>query len=277
LLNKPVDPQDLVARLQSVLRLKAYQDELKNQNKILEHKVEQRTLELSDSRLDIIWRLGKAAEFRDEETGNHVVRVGCYSRAIGEAMGLPHDFIEMLLLASPLHDIGKIGIPDRLLLKRGALTAEEWDVMKQHCAIGAEILRQNPQSMKVFQRWRREPSKIGQAQCDDPLLTIAASIALTHHERWDGTGYPDGLMGEAIPLESRVVALSDVYDALCSERPYKPAYSETEAREVLSSGVGQHFDPAVHAAFERSFDEFRSIRAELPDEACAYVSAGYAP
>ena len=274
LLNKPVDPQDLVARLQSVLRLKSFQDELKNQNEILEHKVKERTQELTDSRLDIIWRLGKAAEFRDEETGNHVVRVGCYSRAIAEAMGLEHDFVEMLFLASPLHDIGKIGIPDRILLKRGALTNEEWDLMKQHCAIGADILRHDPQSMNVFQRWRRELSNAAPARSDNPLLTMAASIAGTHHEWWDGTGYPKGLAGEAIPLESRVVALSDAYDALRSERPYKPAYSETEVLEILGSEVGEHFDPNVHAAFERSRDEFRSIRAELSDEACVCATTG---
>lgn len=274
LLNKPVDPQDLVARLQSVLRLKSYQDELKNQNEILEHKVEERTQELTDSRLDIIWRLGKAAEFRDEETGNHVVRVGCYSRAIAKAMGLEQGFVEMLFLASPLHDIGKIGIPDRVLLKRGALTTEEWDLMKQHCAIGSEILRQEPQSMTVFQRWGRDPLEVRQARADNPLLSMAASIAMTHHEKWDGTGYPEGLAGEAIPLESRVVALSDAYDALRSERPYKPAYSETEALEILGSEVGEHFDPNVHAAFEGARDEFRSIRAELSDETCVCATTG---
>lgn len=277
LLNKPIDPEDLVARLQSVLRLKSYQDELRSQNEILERKVEERTLELADSRLDIIWRLGKAAEFRDEETGNHVVRVGCCSRAIAEAMGLARDFVEMLFLASPLHDIGKIGVPDCILLKRGALTAGEWEIMKRHCAIGAEILQQDPQSMNVFQRWRPEPSNLQPAGSDNPLLSMAASIARTHHERWDGSGYPEGLAGEAIPLESRVVALSDAYDALSTERPYKPAYSAADVLEILDSEVGQHFDPDVHAAFERSLDEFRSIQAQLSDEACASASTGYAP
>jgi putative two-component system response regulator len=272
LLNKPIELEDLVARLQSVLRLKSHQDQLRNHNEILEHEVEQRTAELASSRIDIIWRLGKAAEFRDQETGNHVMRVGCYSRAVANALGLGRDFAETLFLASPLHDIGKIGIPVRILLKRGRLTPAEWEVMKQHCVIGAEILRQDPQSTTALQRWHRDSPSPRPMRSDNPFLKMAASIARTHHERWDGSGYPRGLVGKAIPLESRIVALADAYDALCSERPYKPACSEAEAREIVGSEVGQHFDPEVHAAFERSLAEFRSIQAELSDHVGACVA-----
>ena len=274
LLNKPVEAQDLIARIRSAIRLKSFQDELKNQNAVLERKVAQRTADLADSRLDIIWRLGKAGEYRDEATGNHVVRVGCYSRALAEAMGMGADFVERVFLASPLHDIGKIGIPDRILLKRGPLTDQEWGVMRQHCVMGAEILRQDPESTNVFQRWHRQPAGDTPRHSDNPFLQMAATIAETHHERWDGSGYPHGLSGEAIPLESRITAWSDVYDALGSERPYKPAYGDAEVLEILRGEVGRHFDPQVHVAFERSIDEFHSIRAELADEPCVPVGAG---
>ncbi len=273
LLNKPVDPQDLVARLQSVLRLKSFQDELKNQNEILEHKVEERTQELTDSRLDIIWRLGKAAEFRDEETGNHVVRVGCYSRVLAREMGMERDFAETLFLASPLHDIGKIGIPDNILLKRDSLSDEEWEIMKQHCQIGAAILRDDPRPQSALLASHGEPSVLP-TRTQSPVLAMAALVALTHHERWDGTGYPAGLEGEEIPLESRIVAVADVYDALRSERPYKQAHSEAEAFEIIANEVGRHFDPNVHAAFNGTADEFQAIRAELADDACCSIGTG---
>ncbi len=274
LLNKPVDPQDLIARLRSAIRLKAYQDEIKGQNAILERKVKERTAELADSHLDIIWRLGKAAEYRDEETGNHVVRVGCYCRVIAETLGADHEFVEMLFLTSPLHDIGKIGIPDTILLKRGPLNEDEWDVMKRHCAIGAEILRDDSKVMNAFLAWRgaRKCGRNGNAQ--NPILKMASSIALTHHEWWDGTGYPAGLVGEEIPLESRIVALVDAYGALCSERPYKPALSEDEALTVIHEEAGRHFDPAVYAAFVESVDELRAIRTELRDEVSCPVGIG---
>lgn len=277
LLNKPVDPQDLIARLRHAIRLKEYQDELKARNVILELKVEQRTAELADSRLDIIWRLGKVAEYRDEETGNHVVRVGCYCRTIAEALGADRDFVEMLFLASPLHDIGKIGVPDAILLKPGSLSADEWEVMKQHCAVGAEILREDSKVMNAFPAWRGGHARGRNEEGQSPILRMASSIALTHHEWWDGTGYPAGLAGEDIPLESRIVASSDVYDALCFERPYKPALPEAEALRIIRDEVGRHFDPEVHAAFERSITELRAIQTELRDEVYDTAGAGCAP
>lgn len=277
LLNKPVDPHDLIARLRSVTRLKAYQDEIKGQNAILERKVKERTAELADSRLDIIWRLGKTAEYRDKETGNHVERVGCYCRVIAETLGADHEFVEMLFLTSPLHDIGKIGIPDAILLKRGPLNEDEWDVMKRHCAIGAEILREDSKVMNAFLAWRGERAYGQNGNTENPILKMASSIALTHHEWWDGTGYPVGLAGEEIPLESRIVALADVYDALCSKRPYKPAFSEAEALSVIHDEVRRHFDPAVYAALVESVKELRAIRTELCDETPCVAGMGCPP
>jgi len=277
LLNKPVDPQDLVARLRSAMRLKAYQDEIKDQSADLERKVAERTAELEDSRLDIIWRLGKAAEFRDEETGNHVVRVGCSCRVIAERLGADRDFVEMLFLASPLHDIGKIGIPDAILLKRGPLRVQEWDVMRQHCAIGAEILCEESKAMNAFLAWRGRRPHDHNGDRQNPVLEMASSIALTHHEWWDGTGYPGGVAGEEIPPESRIVAIADAYDALCSERPYKPALSHDDAMALLNEETGRHFDPMVYTAFVDSARELRAIRTELCDNALYLAKTGCAP
>ncbi|MBU0719276.1 MAG: response regulator [Planctomycetes bacterium] len=273
LLNKPVEAEDLIARLQSVLRLKSYQDELKAQNEILDRRVQERTAELAASRLDIIWRLARAAEFRDEDTGDHVVRVGHYCRVLAEMLGMEREFVETLFLASPLHDIGKIGVPDSILLKRGRLTTEEWEIMKKHCAIGEDILSQDSRPTNPFLDRLRGRQKPTEDACN-PLLSMAASIALTHHERWDGTGYPGGLKEDQIPLESRIVAVADVYDALCSERPYKPAYSADRTVEIIAREVGRHFDPDVFAAFAKLTDEFRVIRTDLMDDECCLTANG---
>ncbi len=266
LLNKPVCKEDLLARLHSVLRLKSYQDRLNNQNKILEQKVRERTVELESSRLDIIWRLGKIAEFRDEETGNHVVRVGWYCKIIAESLGMGEDFVEMLFLTSPLHDIGKVGMPDEVLLKRGRLNYEQWEIMKQHCEIGSEVFSQDYGGMKSFLAWNRKNAHKRNKNGSNLLYKMAATITMTHHEKWDGTGYPKGLAGNDIPLESRIVAISDVYDALCSERPYKSAYSEDKAMAILSKEVGRHFDPDVFKAFENALEEIRSVSVQFADE-----------
>lgn len=265
LLTKPVHPQDLLARLRSAVRLKAYEDHLRDQNAILEQKVAERTAELTDSRLDIIWKLGKAGEHRDEQTGNHVVRVGCYCRVLAQALHLDREFVEMLFLASPLHDIGKIGVPDGVLRKRGRLNDDEWAVMKQHCKIGAEILREDSRVMRVYREWYRRPAGGPLGSHRNPLLQPASSIALTHHEWWDGSGYPMGLAEQRIPLASRIVALADTYDALRSERPYKPALSECETLAIIREECGKHFDPEVCAAFESSVRSFRAIRSQFAD------------
>jgi len=265
LLGKPLEAEDLFARLRNVLRLKSLQDELKARNQSLERSVEQRMTELFHSRLDIIWRLGKVAEQRDEDTGNHVVRVGFYSRIVAEALGMNHGFQESTFLAAPLHDIGKIGIPDRILLKRGALSPGEQATMRQHCRIGESILREESLVRRAFFHWRAVNSDFAAAEFSNPILDVAAEIALTHHERWDGKGYPQGLAGEEIPLVSRIVAVCDVYDALSSARPYRDTYPEDQAMEIIRDESGKHFDPQVHAAFVNSLPELQSIRKRFPD------------
>jgi putative two-component system response regulator len=264
LLTKPADPEELIARIRSMLRLKAYQDDLKAQNEILEKAVRHRTAELTYSRTDIIWRLGKAAECRDEDTANHVVRVGCCCRVLAEALGLGTPHVEMIFLASPLHDIGKIGIPDHILLKPEALTPQEWTVMKRHCEIGARILAQQSKVMSAFLAWRGASESVG-AGMHNPLLETASAIALSHHERWDGLGYPSGLHGAQIPLEARICAIADSYDALLSERPYRSAFPEDVVLRTIREGAGHHFDPEVSAAFAESIELLREIRTELAD------------
>jgi len=263
LLNKPVQREDLVARLQSVLRFKAAQDALRQANAELERRVEERTRQLAQSRLDIIWRLGSLAEYRHPETGQHVVRVGYYSRQIAEALGLDREFQETLFLAAPLHDIGKIAIPDRILLKRGPLSAAETAIMRRHCELGERILR----GRAPFGPWRPGPlGPLGQtmAECN-PLLDKAAVIALSHHERWDGTGYPQGLAGEQIPLEARIVAIADVFDALTSQRPYRPALERDDALRIILEEKGGQFDPEVHAAFFRALEDLQQVRQQWLD------------
>ncbi|RZV70235.1 MAG: response regulator [Candidatus Scalindua sp. SCAELEC01] len=265
LLNKPVEKEDLLARLKSMIRLKSYQDKLKDQNRILEERVSERTAELKDSRFDIIWRLGKLAEFRDEDTGNHVLRVGSYCRTLAETLGKDRNFIEMIFLTSTLHDIGKVGVPDSILLKCGKLDPEEWIIMKQHSEIGAEIFNQDAKTMQSFFSWCGENSDSHNKGRHNPLHKMAASIAMSHHERWDGKGYPKGLLGSDIPLEARIVAVADVFDALSSVRPYKKAFPESKVLEIMGSERGNHFDPDVYNAFEKSFDKMRIIQAQFTD------------
>ena len=265
LLTKPFEAEEAIARLRSALRLKSYQDHVKSQQERLEQKVAQRTAELADSRLDILWRLGKAAEFRDEATGHHVLRVACYSRLLGEALGLAPEQVEPLFLASPLHDLGKLGIPDHILSKPGTLSPAEWAVMQRHCEIGARILRQPPKLMKTLLVWRGVTADHAAARVTDPLLEVAATIALAHHERWDGTGYPAGLRGNAIPLPARIVAVADAYDALRSDRPYRPALPAAQAQEVFAQEAGTHFDPDIYAAFVSCAERFDVIQQEFAD------------
>jgi putative two-component system response regulator len=179
--------------------------------------------ELRETRLQIVQRLGLAAEYKDNETGLHVIRMSHYARLLGLAAGMNEDQADDLLHAAPLHDVGKIGIPDRILQKPGKLDAEEWKVMRTHVAIGANIIGQHPRG----------------------VLAMAHRIALSHHEKWDGSGYPAGLAGEAIPLEGRIVAVADVFDALTSVRPYKTAWPVEEALAYLREQRGKHFDPAL--------------------------------
>jgi putative two-component system response regulator len=267
LLSKPVDSGQLIARLKSILKTKQYEDELRVANEMLADKVQRQSVDLAQSRMSVICRLGMAAEFRDEDTGNHVIRVGCYSRAIATEMGMPQSFLEMLLLAAPLHDIGKIGIPDSVLLKPGPLSDEEWVIMQRHCEIGACILREQSKVMvPMFDWYAVEPSVMKDTlENRDPVLDMAATIALSHHEKWDGGGYPRGLAGDDIPMESRIVAVADVFDALTSNRPYRLARPEEEALTIMDSTNGTHFDSRVYAAFTRSLSVIRSIRERFAD------------
>jgi putative two-component system response regulator len=266
LLAKPIQPDDLLARLRSALRLKQCQDALKRQNEQLEQMVLERTRQLQASRIEIIWRLASAAEFRDEQTGSHVLRVAHYSRILGEALGQPRQFVETLFLAAPLHDLGKIGIPDAILHKPALLTDEERRIVQTHCEIGERILGEpkNSQRMLLFKQGTSPDGDFFAEE--DPVLKMAREIAASHHEWWDGGGYPRGLAGEDIPLSARITAIADVYDALTSSRPYKNALSAEAALQSIRLEAGKHFDPAVCEAFIRSWDRIEEIRVRLSDK-----------
>jgi len=264
LLAKPISVADLVARLKSALRIKRYQDELRHQNENLEQVVASRTAQLEMARVELLWRLGVAGEFRDNETGNHVLRVGYFTRELSRTLGLDDEFSETVFLAAPLHDIGKIGIPDSILLKPGKLTDVEWITMRRHTEFGAQILRSKFVDPRAVLDEQHLPGSLSQTVSDGLMLT-AANIALNHHERWDGSGYPNGISGEEIPIEARLTTIADVYDALSSVRPYKPAFPEEKVLSIMREGVGTQFDPTVFDAFERSLDVFRSIQRSLRD------------
>ena len=269
LLNGPFVPEDLRARVASMLRLKGQQDAIQSHTERLDQTVESRTSELEASQIDVIWRLGKAAELRDEETGNHVVRVGCYSRTIADAIGLDRKFSETLFLAAPLHDIGKIGVPDAILRKPGKLDPEEWVVMRKHCAIGAAILQDDWQIGRVLERYGGLRSYRHDVRSGNPIMTMASEIALCHHEKWDGSGYPRGTTGDQIPIAARIVAICDMYDALRSERPYKSVFSEEKSLSIITEGVGRHHDPEIYGAFMASFEAIHDIEKDFSDQSQA--------
>ncbi len=235
-ITKPVSPPLVQARVRTHLALY-------DQNRELERLVRERTAELHDTRLEIIHQLGRAAEFKDNETGLHVMRMSHYCFLLGRAAGMSEEDAELLLQAAPMHDIGKIGTPDRVLLKPGKLDDEEWDIMRKHPMAGAAILGHHPSN----------------------LLSLAHEVAETHHEKWDGTGYPKGLQGEAIPLSGRIAAIADVFDALTSDRPYKPAWTVEEALATIKHGAGTHFDPALVEHFERILPEIMACRSRYAE------------
>ena len=270
LLTKPFHPAELVARLKSMLRLKLMQDTMKERNHQLEDLVAWRTRELTQSRLQIIWKLAKAAEFRDEETGDHVVRVALTSARIARTLGLPRAMADAIYLAAPLHDIGKIGIPDSILLKPGKLTSKEQQIMRQHCELGFKILSEPSRAEASLQMILSD----GAAPTPDTPLALAQDVALCHHECWDGSGYPRGLTGDEIPLAARIVAVADVYDALRSSRPYKFPLSRADALEIIRQGRDRQFDPRVVDAFlecEPGLDPrpepIDTVQRDLPDPA----------
>jgi len=249
--SKPFDHVELLARVRNLLDSRLARKTLHRQNLELDSRVRQRTHELYQTRLEIVRRLGRAAEYRDNETGMHILRMSRMSVLLAEEIGLDPEQCDLLLNAAPMHDIGKIGIPDRILLKPGKLDADEFALMQTHTTIGAEIL----------------------SGADSELMHMAREIALTHHEKWNGGGYPNGLAGEAIPLTGRIVAVADVFDALTSERPYKQPWPLADAVDFLKRNAGEHFDPALVDIFERRLEGFVTIKQHHPDEAGALLDA----
>ena len=265
-LAKPVDPYALSLRVQNALIVKSHHDHLARYALDLEEQVSRRVKQLEDSREQIVHCLARAAEYRDNETGEHIIRVGKYCRVIAEELGFPEKYCREIELGAQLHDVGKIGIPDSILLNPGRLTSEEFDVMKAHCGVGLEIME--PLSQQDGERVRSHASSGGfiMESVDSPMLQLAASIARTHHEKWDGTGYPGKLAGEAIPIEGRICCVADVFDALCSERPYKPKFPLKKCLEIMLSERGTRFDPKVLDAFFARFAEIEEIRQTYNDQ-----------
>lgn len=227
---KPFDAPEVILRIRNLLETRRLQYLLNQHNARLETTVRMRTLELEEAQLEVLERLARAAEFRDDDTGRHTQRVGEGAARLADSLGLSPAVVALIRRAAPLHDVGKIGTPDSVLLKPGRLTPEELVVMQTHTTVGASLL--------------------GGGRT--PLMQMAERIARSHHERWDGTGYPDRLAGQAIPLEARVVAVIDVYDALTSDRPYRRAWEVERVLAHIQEGAGTHFDPEVVAAFLRT-------------------------
>jgi len=220
---KPFNHAELLSRIKTHTELKRLQDNLEQAVADRTKKLNDALNELQGAHNETIQRLARAADYRDNETGMHIIRMGHYSRILGKAMGMSDEESEQLQHASVVHDIGKIGIPDKILLKPGRLDKEEFEIMKTHSAIGAELL----------------------SGIDSDLCRLAEKIALTHHEKWNGKGYPNGISGTDIPVEGRIAAVADVFDALTSERPYKEAWSVEDAIHLLLAEKGQHFDPEI--------------------------------
>lgn len=254
-IQKPFDSEELRLRSVSLLKMKQSTDALKRHQSVLSSKVEERTAALRraldamvvaqrathEAHLDTIHRLVLAAERRDHQTAQHIERISRYCGFLSQTLGQSPSEVELLEWASPMHDVGKVGVPDAILRKPGPLDAEEWEVMKQHTVIGAELLHGST----------------------SPVLQLGEVLALTHHERWDGGGYPHGLAGEAIPVASRILAIADVFDALTSCRPYRPALSVDEVFGMIAAQRGQHFDPALVDVFFRHRADIEAIHARL--------------
>lgn len=249
-ITKPFDGPELLHRVHNLVETRLLYDLRKNSEADLANQVRARTKdlemraeELSRTQREIIRRLGRAGEYRDNETGNHVTRVGRISRLLAEQLGLEKNQVNVIEKTAPLHDLGKVGIPDSILLKPGPLTAEQWEIMKTHAEIGADLL----------------------SDFDTPVMISAQLIANYHHERWDGGGYPEGLKGREIPIEARIVAVADVFDALVSRRPYKEPWPESKAIAHLRANAGSQFDPDVIAAFLAVRDAINAVEIELQD------------
>lgn len=249
-ITKPFEVEELKARVKNHIIVKKYQDGLLKQKELLEMKVDERTFELMEAMqkmefasLEAILRLSRAAEYRDDDTGNHVFRVGLYTAEIARCMKVDDKVVKKLMWAAPMHDVGKIGIPDNILQKPGKLTEGEWTTMKTHSEMGAKILEGS----------------------SSDIINLAEVLALGHHEKWNGKGYPEGKKGEESPLYCRIVALADVFDALTTERPYKNAFSIEKSFEIIKSESGEHFDPSVVGAFFSISDTMLKIREKYSD------------
>ena len=243
-ISKPLEQAEVLARVHNMLEVRLLHRELQNYNDALELQVGERTVELQESYLETIFTMTRAAEYKDVDTGSHVQRISYYCRELARMLGMDKEFIEKIFFAGPMHDVGKIGIPDHVLLKPASLTADEWEIMKGHSSMGSKILGN---SKSIY-------------------LKMGAEIALNHHERWDGGGYPNGLRGEDIPLAARIMNICDIYDALRSKRPYKPGLDHLKAMDIITHGDGrtqpEHFDLVILAAFKKNHQSFCDIFEE---------------
>jgi putative two-component system response regulator len=266
-LGKPVDPSELILRMRNTLEAKAYKDHLESHSTRLEGQVKVRTRELDSARQEALLCLARAAECRDDDTGHHVIRVGRYAAIVARRLGFNDDQIGMLEQAAQLHDIGKIGIPDSILLKADRLTPEEIEFMRYHCAFGKRIIQPTSAADSAILQQNTEMGARFAGISSSPVMTLAASIAMTHHERWDGTGYPNGLAGEDIPIEGRITSVADVYDALSCERPYKKAFPPDKCLEIMEEGRLTQFDPRVLDAFFDSYADIVRVATQFADPA----------
>jgi putative two-component system response regulator len=264
-LTKPVDPSELVLRVGNALVVKQHYDHLADYSEQLEQRVRERTAELVASRHNLVKTLARAAEYRDNETAHHILRVGKYVGIIAGELGMSREIVELLEEAALLHDVGKIGIPDAILLKPGKLTDDEYETMKQHCTYGQRIIQQSATNCLEQAATQSQLERIEPGNAKAWLAPVAATIAQTHHEHWDGTGYPLGLRAEQIPIEGRITAVADVYDALSTERPYKSAFPRERCLEIMTQGRGSHFDPTVLDAFFRRGEDVIRVQNECAD------------